>query len=106
MILLLKEVVSCHIRIVSFAYFFDEHDLTSLYRFFSFLFFSLLFFSFLNLDADTASNRKMLNMLLNKRAVVNDMAINGIESVVAVRENFDKYDVIFMDYTMPEMVRR
>jgi CheY-like chemotaxis protein len=48
----------------------------------------------------------MLNMLLNKRAVVNDMAINGVESVVAVRENFDKYDVIFMDYTMPEMVRR
>jgi CheY-like chemotaxis protein len=69
--------------------------------------------SFLLVD-DTASNCKMLKMLLKKKGIECDMAFNGREAVDAykralsdscVRRAATIYEVIFMDYTMPIMVR-
>jgi CheY-like chemotaxis protein len=69
--------------------------------------------SFLLVD-DTASNCKMLKMLLKRKGIECDMAFNGREAVDAykralsdscVRRAATIYEVIFMDYTMPIMVR-
>ena len=52
-----------------------------------------------------ASNRKMLKMLLNRSATkFVDTAENGLQAVNAVLANPEKYDIIFMDNSMPVMV--
>ena len=58
---------------------------------------------------DTASNAKMLKMLLMKKKFAVDVRENGQEGVDAVRESLQKeketggvfYDLICIDYTMP-----
>ena len=57
---------------------------------------------------DTPSNSKMLSMLLRKRGVENDVAENGREAIDAIIRTggaSSSYDIIFMDFTMPVMVR-
>jgi CheY-like chemotaxis protein len=47
----------------------------------------------------------MLTMLLKKYNIESDVASNGQEAVDAVRRDQEQYDMIFMDFTMPVMVR-
>jgi hypothetical protein len=55
---------------------------------------------------DTPSNSKMLSMLLRKRGVVpSEPAENGEVAVDVMKNAIDHYDLIFMDYSMPIMVR-
>jgi CheY-like chemotaxis protein len=50
---------------------------------------------------------KLLQYLLSKQGVKSDSAINGADAVEAcAAKDFGYYDVIFMDYTMPVMVKR
>jgi CheY-like chemotaxis protein len=53
---------------------------------------------------DTPSNSKMLAMLLKSRGVDSKVVVNGQLAVDAVTANTQKYDMIFMDFTMPVMV--
>jgi hypothetical protein len=54
---------------------------------------------------DTPSNRKILKMLLRRKNVTCDEAVNGSDGVEMVRKNgVGAYDLIFMDFTMPIMV--
>ena len=54
---------------------------------------------------DVSSNRKMLKMLLTKGAAHSvDTAEDGLQAVTAVLASPEKYDVIFMDNSMPVMV--
>ena len=63
----------------------------------------VLFFSILVLDV--ASNRKILQALLNNNGAKDvDTAENGQEAVEAALANPQKYDIIFMDNLMPVMV--
>ena len=51
----------------------------------------------------------MLSMLLRKRGAENDVAENGREAIDAVSRSggaSSAYDIIFMDFTMPVMVRQ
>ena len=60
---------------------------------------------------DTASNCKMLKMLLNRKGIESDIANNGLEAVNVYKvpctdtgaRRAAVYDVIFMDHTMPIM---
>lgn len=60
---------------------------------------------------DTASNCKMLKMLLNRKGIECDIANNGLEAVNVYKvpctdtgaRRSAVYDVIFMDHTMPIM---
>ena len=52
-------------------------------------------YHFLIVD-DTPSNRRMLQMVLNKRNIHCDVAENGKEAVDIVRDRGDRYDFIFM----------
>lgn len=54
---------------------------------------------------DTPSNRKMLSMLLRSKDIESDAAVNGQMAVDAFKADPSKYKLIFMDYTMPVMVR-
>lgn len=54
---------------------------------------------------DVASNRKILQALLNNNGAKEvDTAENGQEAVAAALANPQKYDIIFMDNLMPVMV--
>lgn len=53
---------------------------------------------------DTPSNRKMLQRILSNNLVMSDIACDGVDAVDMVRGQADEYDLIFMDYTMPNMV--
>ena len=53
---------------------------------------------------DSALNNKMLSMLLKGVKCVCDSAENGKAAVDKVAANLDKFEIIFMDYTMPVMV--
>ena len=64
-----------------------------------------LFYLFLNIILDVLSNRKLLAMLLSKRGLECDVAIDGVNALKVVEENPNKYDIIFMDNIMPNMVR-
>jgi CheY-like chemotaxis protein len=55
---------------------------------------------------DSVSNRKLLTRLLERRGHVCEQVVNGLEAVNKVRRSQQKgesYDVIMMDYEMPEM---
>ena len=54
---------------------------------------------------DTLSNRKMLAMVLSKKNIKCSFAEDGLKGVEAVRANPGRFDIIFMDNTMPVMVR-
>ena len=57
-------------------------------------------------NADTASNNKMLALVLKSRKIPSDSAKNGREGIESVQAHpIDYYDVIFMDNTMPVLVR-
>jgi CheY-like chemotaxis protein len=47
----------------------------------------------------------MLAMLLRGRNIQCDIADNGLEALNMVKANGNIYDLIFMDFTMPVMVR-
>ena len=47
----------------------------------------------------------MLSMLLRGRNIEYDVANNGQNAVDIIRNQGDLYDFIFMDFTMPIMVR-
>jgi CheY-like chemotaxis protein len=53
---------------------------------------------------DAASNRKMLAMMLSKQGIKSAQAEDGQLGVDAVRDNPGRFDLIFMDFTMPVMV--
>ena len=53
---------------------------------------------------DTPSNRKMLQHLLTNNKVSSDIACDGVEAIEQFNNNSKKYELIFMDYTMPNMV--
>jgi CheY-like chemotaxis protein len=53
---------------------------------------------------DATSNCKIMSMILKKKNIDSDTAENGFVAVRMVRENYDKYSVIFMDNMMPIMV--
>ena len=57
---------------------------------------------------DVASNRKLLAMLLMQKGIGRvDFAEDGLKGVEQVRsKGFDCYDLIFMDNTMPTMVKQ
>ena len=57
-----------------------------------------------SIKSDVASNRKMLKMLLKKANVEVDMAEDGSQAVDFALSNPLKYDIIFMDNLMPNMV--
>ena len=71
--------------------------------FLNFEFPSLIFF--FDLFSDVHSNRKMLSRLLQLQSVESDMACDGSEAVQMVKSSPGKYDMIFMDNLMPNMVR-
>ena len=47
----------------------------------------------------------MLAMLLRGRNIQCDIADNGLEALNMVKSNGGNYDLVFMDFTMPVMVR-
>ena len=55
---------------------------------------------------DVASNRKILQALLNSICVMKEVntAEDGQEAVQVVLANPQKYDIVFMDNLMPIMV--
>ena len=55
---------------------------------------------------DVASNRKILQALLNSICVMKEIntAEDGQEAVQVVLANPQKYDIVFMDNLMPIMV--
>ena len=55
--------------------------------------------------ADTESNNKMLKFLLAKRCIQSVVAVNGVEAVACIEADPDRFELIFMDNTMPIMVR-
>ncbi len=56
---------------------------------------------------DVLSNRKMLDMILKRKGFSNtEQCADGLEAVALVKEKgLDYYDLIFMDSSMPVMVR-
>ena len=58
----------------------------------------LLFF------ADTESNSKMLRLLLAKRSVGSTVAVNGSAAIACVEADSGRFQLVFMDSTMPVMV--
>eukprot|EP01041_Mallomonas_annulata_P011527 gene11527-24115_t len=52
---------------------------------------------------DMMSCRKLLGYLLKRENIKSDEASDGVEAVQAVRRNISRYQVIFMDNTMPNM---
>ena len=54
---------------------------------------------------DASSNRKLLSKLFNLRGIVTQDAKDGLEAVEIVKAMPNNFDVIFMDNTMPVMVR-
>jgi CheY-like chemotaxis protein len=52
---------------------------------------------------DVLSNRKMLQLLLQKKGMVCDMAVDGVDALEIVEKNPGKFDLIFMDNMMPNM---
>ena len=55
------------------------------------------------LAEDVEINREILIASLENTGVQIDCAENGLEAVRKVKENPDKYDLVFMDVQMPEM---
>lgn len=57
---------------------------------------------------DVLSNRKMLDMILKRKGFSNtEQCADGLEAVALVKEKgLDYYDLIFMDSSMPVMVRQ
>jgi CheY-like chemotaxis protein len=55
---------------------------------------------------DVLSNRKLLALLLNKKGLLSiTFAENGQIAIQIIQEQgLDKFDIIFMDNTMPVMV--
>ena len=51
-----------------------------------------------------SSNRKMLQLILKKKGLDPDLAVDGAEAVRAVQRNPNIYRIIFMDNMMPNMV--
>ena len=47
----------------------------------------------------------MLGMVLSKKNITSAFADNGLKGVEAVRAHPGHFDIIFMDNTMPVMVR-
>jgi CheY-like chemotaxis protein len=54
---------------------------------------------------DTPSNLKMLQRLLTNNSVTSDSAVDGVNAIEKYNNRDIEYDLIFMDYTMPNMVR-
>lgn len=54
---------------------------------------------------DAFSNSKILANLLKRKGYSCVMAENGQEALDAVENTTDCFDIIFMDFTMPIMVR-
>ncbi len=51
---------------------------------------------------DVLTNRKMLAMILSRKGLSCDLAVDGAEAVTMVQEKgLDYYDIIFMDSIMP-----
>ena len=65
----------------------------------------LLCYLCLSLPADTESNRKMLAMVLSKKNIKSAFAEDGLKGVEAVRAHPGHFDIVFMDNTMPVLVR-
>ena len=57
-----------------------------------------------SLCVDTPCNLKMLQWLLLLSAVKSTPAVNGYEAIVAFERGTPRFDLIFMDNTMPIMV--
>ena len=53
---------------------------------------------------DVSSNRKMLQLILKKKGLESDLAVDGAEAVRTVTLNPNMYRIIFMDNMMPIMV--
>lgn len=58
----------------------------------------------MNLFVDTPCNLKMLQWLLLLNSVKSTPAVNGYEAIVAFERAAPRFDLIFMDNTMPIMV--
>ena len=56
---------------------------------------------------DVLSNRKLLAMLLRKRSSVVSTAEDGVQALKEIdrSEHLNYFDLVFMDNTMPNMVR-
>ena len=52
---------------------------------------------------DMITNQKMLKLLLNTKSILCDVADNGQIAVEIISQDVSKYNIVFMDYTMPVM---
>jgi CheY-like chemotaxis protein len=58
------------------------------------------------LFVDVLSNRKLLSMLLKNKGFESTTCEDGMQAFnIVTRTDMDNFDVIFMDNTMPVMVR-
>ena len=63
--------------------------------------------NYLNVDnVDVQSNRKLLSELLRRKGVDSDMAEDGVKALEIIALKPAKYDIVFMDNTMPRMVSK
>ena len=68
----------------------------------------ILSFQYINIFViDVLSNRKLLAMLLRKRSSVVSTAEDGVQALKEIdrSEHLNYFDLVFMDNTMPNMVR-
>ena len=66
----------------------------------------IVLLSFLCL-VDVLSNRKMLATLVTKLGIECDMCVDGLDALNTVtkgKNDLDHYQIIFMDFTMPNLV--
>ena len=71
-------------------------------------FYYILSFQYINIFViDVLSNRKLLAMLLRKRSSVVSTAEDGVQALKEIdrSEHLNYFDLVFMDNTMPNMVR-
>lgn len=52
---------------------------------------------------DMKTNQKMLQLLLSKKGIFCDIADNGQIAVDVISQDLSKYNIVFMDFTMPVM---
>ena len=61
---------------------------------------------YLLLITDDKFNQKLFAKILSKRGIESDSAFDGTEVLRIINENFDKYNIIFLDNLMQTMVNK
>ena len=72
-----------------------------------FVFINFIFLCYVTIcfAADVLSNRKLLGMLLKRKGIRSEVVVDGLEAIAIVKSKPHDFDLIFMDNTMPNLVR-